>query len=53
MNYWLLFWTISLLVAVTSFAVITIIVSIKGAQDLQQWFSNLNQQNKERQGSKE
>ena len=47
MNIWLWFWTISLLVAGTSFAFITVVVSIKGASDLKSWFSSLQQQNKE------
>ncbi|HKE55438.1 MAG TPA: hypothetical protein VKB46_02010 [Pyrinomonadaceae bacterium] len=46
MNGWLWFWTISLVVAGTSFAFITLVVTIKGASDLQQWFSSLQRQNK-------
>ncbi|HEY6122251.1 MAG TPA: hypothetical protein VIV66_20000 [Pyrinomonadaceae bacterium] len=47
MNLWLLFWTISLIVSGISFAFITLVVAIKGAHDLRQWFSSLSRQNKE------
>jgi hypothetical protein len=47
MNLWLYFWTISLIVAGASFAFITLVVTVKGAQDLRQWFSSLQRQNKE------
>jgi len=47
MNLWLWFWTISLLVAGTSFAFITVVVSIKGAGDLKNWFRSLQRQNRE------
>jgi len=47
MNPWLWFWTLSLLVAGSSFAFITVIVTIKGASDLKKWFSSLQQQNRE------
>ena len=47
MNLWLLFWIICLLVAGASFALITIIVTIKGVKDLREWFGSLNQQNRE------
>jgi hypothetical protein len=47
MNLWLLFWTVALIVAGTSFAFITVVVSLKGANDLRQWFSSLSRQNKE------
>lgn len=47
MNLWLLFWTISLIVAGTSFAFITVVVTIKGARDLRLWFSSLERQNKD------
>lgn len=46
MNLWLLFWTICLLVAGASFALITVIVTIKGVGDLREWFRSLNQQNR-------
>ncbi len=49
MNLWLYFWTISLIVAGTSFAFITLVVTVKGTQDLRQWFSSLQRQNKEEQ----
>ncbi|HTG92700.1 MAG TPA: hypothetical protein VL866_08955 [Pyrinomonadaceae bacterium] len=47
MNLWLWFWMISLLVAGSSFALITVVVTIKGAGDLKSWFRSLQQQNKE------
>ena len=47
MNLWLLFWTFSLIVAGASFAFITVIVTLKGGRDLQQWFRSLQRQNKE------
>jgi len=47
MNLWLWFWTFCLLVAGASFAFITVVVTIKGAKDLQQWFKTLQQQNRE------
>jgi hypothetical protein len=47
MNPWLWFWTISLLVAGSSFAFITVIVTIKGASDLKKWFRSLQEQNRE------
>ena len=47
MNFWQLFWTISLLVAGASFAFITLIVTVKGVKDLRQWFSNLSKQNQQ------
>jgi len=47
MNLWLWFWTFSLIVAGASFAFITVIVTLKGGRDLQQWFRSLQRQNKE------
>ena len=47
MNGWLWFWTISLIVAGISFAFITLVVTIRGAGDLKQWFRSLQRQNKE------
>jgi len=47
MNGWLWFWTISLVVTGTSFAFITLVVTVRGASDLKQWFSSLQRQNKE------
>jgi len=47
LNVWLLVWTISLVVAGISFAFITVVVTIKGAHDLQEWFSRLSRQKKE------
>lgn len=44
MNHWLAFWTIALVVAGLSFAIITGIVTVKGYKDLRNMFSGLMQQ---------
>jgi hypothetical protein len=44
MNYWLVFWTVSLVTAGVSFAVITGIVMIRGYQDLRHMFQGLAEQ---------
>ena len=44
MNHWLAFWTLALVVAGISFAVITGIVTIKGYRDLRTMFSRLAEQ---------
>ena len=44
MNYWLIFWTVWLVIAGVSFAVITGIVMIKGYKDLRLMFSRLAEQ---------
>ena len=44
MNYWLIFWTVSLVIAGVSFAVITAIVMVKGYKDLRLMFSRLAEQ---------
>jgi len=44
MNYWLIFWTIALVTAGTSFSVITGIVAVKGYKDLRTMFSRLTEQ---------
>jgi hypothetical protein len=41
---WLNFWTVSLLVAGASFAVITAIVTVKGFEDLRVMFKGLKKQ---------
>lgn len=48
MNLWLYFWTVMLVVAGASFAVITVIVAVKGFRDLRQWFAGLIRQNADR-----
>ena len=48
MNYWLLFWTVMLVVAGASFAGITVIVTIFGFRDLRRWFASLTRQNVDR-----
>lgn len=47
MNYWLVFWAVSLLTAGISFAVITGIVTVKGYKDLRTMFSRLTEQKRE------
>jgi hypothetical protein len=44
MIFWLNFWTISLIVAGASFAVITAIVTVKGFEDLKEMFKGLAKQ---------
>ena len=44
MNLWLLFWTLMLVVAGGSFAAITLVVTLRGARDLRQWFASLSRQ---------
>ena len=44
MNNWLNFWTVSLVIAGVSFAVITGIVMVKGYKDLRLMFSRLAEQ---------
>lgn len=45
---WLNFWTVSLLVAGAAFAVITVIVAIKGVEDLRAMFKGLARQRDDR-----
>lgn len=44
MNLWLIFWTLMLVVAGGSFAVITLVVTLRGSRDLRQWFATLSRQ---------
>ena len=44
MYFWQLFWTISLLVAGSSFAFITLVVTFKGVKDLREMFRQLGKQ---------
>jgi hypothetical protein len=44
MNVWLIFWTLMLVVAGGSFAVITLVVTVRGIRDLRQWFTSLSRQ---------
>ncbi len=48
MSYWLLFWTAALLLAGTSFALITLVVTVRGYRDLVNMFSGLREQRNER-----
>ena len=44
MNLWLIFWTLMLVVAGGSFALITVVVTVRGVRDLRQWFASLSRQ---------
>ena len=44
MNYWLIFWTVALVIAGVSFFVITGLVTVKGYKDLRTMFSRLAEQ---------
>jgi hypothetical protein len=46
MRYWLFFWTFAALTAGLSFAAITIVVTVKGGQDLRELFRGLIEQRK-------
>lgn len=45
MKYWELFWTICLLVSGAAFALITLIVIVKGGPDLRDMLRQLRKQN--------
>jgi len=47
-NLWLIFWMLMLVVAGGSFAVITLVVTLRGGRDLRQWFATLSRQNADR-----
>jgi CDP-diglyceride synthetase len=44
MRYWQWFWTVSLVIAGTSFAAITVVVTVRGFADLREMFKRLLQQ---------
>ncbi len=46
MRFWQIFWTISVLVAGLSFAFVTLVVTLKGGQDLRDMFKRLLEQRK-------
>jgi len=48
MRYWLFFWTFAALTAGLSFALITIVVTIKGGRDLRELFRRLIEQREKR-----
>jgi hypothetical protein len=48
MNYWLIFWTLCLIVAGSTFAAITLIVIVKGGPDLREMLRQLRRQNLQR-----
>ena len=47
MKFWQIFWALNLVVAGTAFAFITAVVTVKGVNDLRQWFGKLRRQNPE------
>jgi hypothetical protein len=44
MHYWILFWTVAVLVAGLSFAFVTVVVTIRGGRDLRDMFTRLKDQ---------
>ncbi len=48
MRYWLFFWTFAALTAGLSFALITIVVTIRGGRDLRELFRGLVEQRTKR-----
>jgi hypothetical protein len=44
MKYWQWFWTVSLVIAGTSFAFITVVVALRGFADLREMLKRLLQQ---------
>ncbi len=49
MRYWLFFWTFAALAAGLSFALITIVVTVKGGRDLRELFRGLMEQRQKQQ----
>lgn len=45
MKYWEIFWTASLLISGAAFALITVIVIVKGGPDLREMLRQLKKQN--------
>ena len=50
MRFWQLFWAINLVVAGAAFALITVVVTVKGVKDLKEMFSRLGEQQGDGQG---
>ncbi len=48
MRYWLFFWSVAALTAGLSFALITVVVTIKGGRDLREMFYGLMEQRRKR-----
>lgn len=48
MRYWLFFWTFAAVTAGLSFALITILVTVKGGRDLREMFRGLVEQRRKR-----
>ncbi len=48
MNPWYIFWMVTFAIAGSAFAVIAVIVCIRGLQDLRQMFANLRAESQRR-----
>lgn len=48
MKYWEVFWTLCLVIAGTTFAIITLVVIVKGGPDLREMLRQLRRQNLQR-----
>jgi len=46
MNAWYLFWMANFVIAGTAFAVIAVVVAIRGVKDLREMFANLRAETK-------
>ena len=44
MRFWLVFWTVSVLISSVSFAFVTVVVTLKGGKDLREMFTRLLEQ---------
>jgi hypothetical protein len=47
MRYWEIFWTVAALIAGTSFAFVTVVVTLKGGRDLRNMFTRLLEQKRD------
>jgi hypothetical protein len=50
MSFWYYFWTINFIVAGSAFAVITVLVMVRGSQDLRSMFARLRESGASRKG---
>ncbi len=48
MNAWYFFWMANFVIAGTAFAVIAIVVAIRGVKDLREMFANLRAESKQK-----
>ncbi len=53
MRFWQLFWTLWLVVAGSSFAFITLMVTIRGGRDLREMFRHLGEQQEDKESGAE